>query len=189
MTAWLLIAALAVAPTPQPQDVTAVPSKYLSTSEDLENSCSLRCAVSWTAEASSSSPDHPASQLDDDKVETAWVAAKGHAVGESITFRFPPKLFEGLDQVRFAGFMIIPGFAKTASAYLEYARPKTVLISWNGRPIAKAHLVDRRIDQFVTIPDIYLKPNDVIVVRVTEVFAGQGDGALAITAIVPEGAH
>jgi len=178
-----------------PPDLTSVPSARvtvgdsLSDDESLQNSCSLGCAIGWQVHASSAARDHPAKHLDDGSIQTAWVPSDVNRSPE-VVFSFPKKLFGAIGHpIPFRGFEICPGFAGVVDLWHAYARPRTLLISHNGRPLAIAHLEDRRVDQSISVHPQDLNPGDTVSVKVLSVFPGKRSNTVAIAELVPQGAH
>ncbi len=164
-------------------------SQSLSDNESLGNSCSLGCAMGWEVRASSAARGHPVEHLDDYSIRTAWVASKPDRTPE-IVFSFPKRVFGSLQPpVNFNGFLICPGFAGDPQLWRAHARPRKLLISRNGKPVAIAELEDKRVDQEIEVPEQELEYGTTISVKILSVFPGEQSHPVAIAALVPEGAH
>jgi hypothetical protein len=165
------------------------PSRSLSDNESLEDSCSLACALGWEVTSSSSAAGHPAQHLSDHAIETAWVAAATDRAPQ-VVFSFPESLFgKHARPVPFRGFLICPGFAGVKALWPAYARPHSVLVSVNAKPIAVAELTDRPVDQLIVVPAQDLSPGSTVSLTVLSVYAGSESQSVAIAELVPQGAH
>ena len=184
----LLSVALAATSNAPSRAVVSV-SDSLSTSDDLENACSLGCAIGWDVSVSSYAAGHTGEHLDDSRLDTAWVASARDTRKPTVTFTFPREKFAGLSRVRFNGFLVIPGFSADERQWLAHGRPRRVVITWNGRQLAAVDLADKRVDQLVSFPAVFLKPGDSVVLTIRNVYPGDGGLPVAITEIVPQGPH
>ena len=184
----LILLAGAAQPT-QPVRATVDVADGVSSSDDLDSSCSLGCAIGWEVKASSSAPGLPVSNLEDWLVETAWTPARDDSAPE-LVFSFPVSVFGDVQPpVRFDGFLIVPAFSHSTANWQSHARPRSISIAFNGKPVAIAELEDRCVEQTIGLPDIYLRPGDTVQLRFLSVYPGSQDLPLAIAEVVPQGAH
>lgn len=169
----------------------------LELEEDMSGMCSLGCAVGWDVNASSNltpegSNNYGVPMLDDGLPATAWVEGKdGDGVGESITFSFPKKYFEGegMKDIPFWGFMILNGYHKSQKAWKENGRAKRLRLRHNGNPLFTIELQDAMGAQSINFPSFPLNAGDKVSLEVLEVYPGERYPDMAISELVPMGAH
>jgi hypothetical protein len=92
----------------------------------------------YTATASSQQAVHPAKDVGDYSVDTAWVAGKAGGINESLTLTLA--IPEHIDQVG-----LIPGFAKSKTLYFANNRIQELEILVNGQHQVTATLPDEYI--------------------------------------------
>lgn len=157
---------------------------YAATSEDLENTCSLGCALGWIVSASSELDGHPVKALDDHSIDSSWIS--DDQKNPRVYFSFPKENFpDGYSEIRFDGFYLVSGFGGGST----YARPRIVKIFLNNKFLCQVTAIDTFVPQSLSIPDAYLRPGDVLTVEIDDVYPGSETGRPAIAALIPTGAH
>ena len=154
--------------------------------------CSLGCAMGWDVRASSSSAGHEVKYLDDFEADTAWASGPGGmGVGQSVTFSFPKnKFIQGSRKVNVDGFVIVSGFGVDEPTWRQYARPRELRVTHNGRPVCRVVLRDvMESQEFWFARPEYIKPGDSLRVEIREIYRGSESLPVAITYLVPLGAH
>jgi hypothetical protein len=168
-------------------------------SDDIGYMCSLGCAIGWDVIASSclasqSGNSYDANKIDDGKLSTAWIEGKkGVGIGETITFHFPKHYFSegGIgDSINFNGFRILNGYQKDSLTWKANGRVKRLRVYHNQVPVCDILVEDTMLMQEAD-PKIlfYIKPEDIIIVKIMEVYRGAKYEDTAISELVPEGAH
>jgi hypothetical protein len=167
--------------------------------DDIGYMCSLGCAIGWDVTASScltpqAGNSYDADKIDDGKLSTAWIEGKkGDGIGESITFHFPKHYFtEGgiHDSINFNGFRIVNGYQKDSETWKANGRIKRLRVYHNNNPVYDILVQDTMLIQEAD-PGVlfYIKPGDIITVKILEVYHGAKYEDTAISELVPEGAH
>ena len=161
--------------------------------------CSLGCAVSWDLRASSRLEDDGAigygvAMLDDGRLETAWVeGVEGHGVGERVTFEFPRAYFEeNFDDtvsIPFHGLMIVNGYAKNRTTFRKNGRVKRARLYDGDRPVLEIELLDFYGVQEVSFPSFMISADSEVSFEILEVYPGSEYDDVAITELLPHGAH
>ncbi len=158
--------------------------------------CSLGCDVGWEVSASSAlKPEagnsYEVGNLDDLRAKTAWI--EGHAdygIGEYILYKFPKRLFVGLDSANWGGFIIMNGYFKSEKIWAANSRVKTFKMYHNDKPVCYVKLHDSMSGQDVKFAKpIYLKREDEIKLEIFEVYPGTKYKDTAISALILMGAH
>jgi hypothetical protein len=169
--------------------------------DDIGAMCSLGCAMGWDVVASSSlkpqgENTYDASNLSNGKLKNAWVEGKNdYGVGETITFKFTEPYFKEakIEKVSFWGFRIVNGYTKDQIVWDLNSRVKTFSMYLNDKLIAYIDLKDTWMLQEVTFFDkiemIYLKPGDMVKMRIESTFPGKKYKDTAISLLEPLGAH
>jgi hypothetical protein len=148
--------------------------------------------MAWDVHSSSSSAQHGVEYLDDVEAGTAWVSGgKRSGVGESVTFTFPKaKFLSGRKNVNLNGFLIVSGFGADEAEWRRYARPKRLRVAHNGHTVCDVALKDvMESQEFLFAPVMYLKPGDSVRLQVREVYLGSAELPVAVSSLVPLGAH
>jgi hypothetical protein len=166
----------------------------LEKEEDIGAMCSLECAIGWGVEATSfltdKKNDFKVSNLNDGRTSTAWVSGnKRNGIGETITFSFSKKDMQGFDSLRFNGFRLLNGFVKDIAVWQKYGRIKKGIIMYNRRTIGNVVFYDSRGIQEVNIDEFYIKPDSKVSFRILEIYPGSKYKSVAISELIPLGAH
>jgi len=154
--------------------------------------CSLACGLPWTVKASSSLPPkgkllYDPFQAQDGKATTAWVeGSKGDGSGEWLECQFKGK---SESPVNFTGISLASGYQKSASTFLDNARPKTLLVSVNGQDWARLNLVDTQEIQSFGFTGKQLKGGDRLRITIVDVYPGRKFRDCCITEFVLNGGH
>lgn len=176
----------------------AEPDTLLELEEDMSGMCSLGCAVGWNVTASSHLPAagknrYEVGMLDDGLPATAWVEGnEGSGAGERIVFSFPATYFEeteGMKDIPFWGFMIVNGYHKSPNAWRENGRAKRLRLLHNGKPLFVIALQDVMGAQSVGFPSFPINTGDEVALEVLDVYPGERYSDMAISELLPMGAH
>ncbi len=162
--------------------------------------CSLGCAIGWKVETNSALPDvgeltYGVSNLDDGDLKTAWVEGlDGEGTGAEITFSFPKEYFDEINPdepwtTTFSGFMMVNGYAKNRATYQKNSRVKRLRLYNNSEALLDISIEDIYGVQSVYFPPITIGPGSRITFEVLEVYPGSAYTDLAITELLPHGAH
>lgn len=155
--------------------------------------CSLACGMGWTTHVSSELPPqagnrYGAACAEDADARTCW-ASRG--ANPWIEFRFTENAKDGPPSgpVDMRGFRLLNGYAKSAAAWADNARMKTLRMDLNGQPVARIRLLDRNGVQAVSFPDVPVKPGDVLRLTVLDTYPGKKYRDTCLSEIVLDGAH
>lgn len=165
---------------------------YGPADEEFGIGCSLACAVDWKLTASSAhAPQganrYGAEQAEDGDLKTAWVPA-GDGIGATLSFDFKPEHFRGRSTT-FRGLEVINGYTKSRQSWEENARVKRLRIDHNGQPLYEVLLHDAPGVQSVSFDSFDIRAGSRVTLVILEVYPGSRYRDVAITEIVPEGAH
>lgn len=155
--------------------------------------CSLRCGFSWSVEvqAAGGQKAEPVTKLNDEKAETAWIAAAGTSgVGARLKLLFPQKLraeIEGHTPVY--GLDIINGDWTSEEQWKLRARVKKARLYYRDKPLADVTFADSRRWQRVMFPDQFARSGDWMTFEILEIYPGEKGAGAALTEIVLQGAH
>jgi hypothetical protein len=158
--------------------------------EELMGGCSMRCAFPWTVAVLDGKGGKATKVLNDEKAETAWIAADAKSgVGAKFRLSFPKKLPAEMEgAVPFYGLDLINGAWKSEELWRQHARVKKARLLYNDRPFAEVAFADSRRWQRIHFADIMVHSGDTITFEVLEIYPGEG-APLAISEIVLQGAH
>ncbi len=161
--------------------------------EDLGGGCSLGCAVGWDIKASSTREQqgkvkYGIENIEDGKLKTAWIPT-GNGIGESVSFVFKKKHFKNMKSTTFWGLELINGYAKNKTVWQENSRIKRFRIEHNNKPLYEVRLADSMEIQSVNFTPFTIKPGSVVKLVILETYPGTRYEDVAITELVPQGAH
>ncbi len=158
--------------------------------------CSLECAVGWNVEASSSLPSKEGAygvhKLDDGDCGTAWITGtQNDGIGAELTYTFPKTKWWNYQsqEVPLRGFYIINGYIKKPELWNEYGRVKRLVLYINDEPVAGIELLDSPDVQSVDCGPFDITSKDTVTLQVSKSYPGSKHRQVAITELVPMGAH
>ncbi len=154
--------------------------------QELMGGCSLRCAFFWKTLAGT--PAKPAAELCDDNAMTGWMAPDDWR-NAPITFHLPAKLPHECRDIPFYGLSIANGMIESPQAFRSHARVRTMLLSLNGKPIARLRLADTWKWQDFRFGDLLLNQGDMITLTIEEIYPGKESQKPVLTEIVLQGGH
>jgi hypothetical protein len=154
--------------------------------QEIMGGCSLRCAFFW--ETLAGNPAKPAPELCDDDAMTGWMAPDDWK-NTPITFRLPEKLPRDCRDTPFYGLSVANGVIDSPQAFRSHARVRTMLLSLNGKPIARLTLADTWKWQDFRFGDVLLNQGDGISLTIEEIYPGKESQQPVLTEIVLQGAH
>jgi hypothetical protein len=157
--------------------------------------CSLECAVGWNVKASSVHPskngDYGVHKLDDGDCGTAWITGtQNDGIGDELTYTFPRAKWN-IDSrnVPLRGFRIINGYIKEPGLWKAYGRVKRLVIYINDEPVGGIELLDSTDIQEVEFGPYGIMDQDIVTLQISKSYPGSKHKQVAITELVPEGAH
>jgi len=164
----------------------------LEQEEDIGAMCSLGCAIDWGTDATSYLVDgnikYTVVNLEDGHTSTAWISKK-EGIGEIITYSFSAKNMQEFDSLRFNGFRIVNGFVKDNSIWKMFSRVKKARVIHNHKIIGDVTFYDSRGIQEVHFPAFFIRSNSKVAFKILEVYPGSKYKSVAISELVPLGAH
>jgi len=177
----------------------SIDSDEIEESDDIGQMCSLGCAMGWKVEASSylhstARDTFSVDRLNDGLISTSWIdGGKTNGIAETITFSFPRQYFiesSVRDSVPFHGFRVVNGLTSDNIPWNTYSRVKTLRIFHNGQPVFDIRLRDSKgIQEAESLSAFHIKPDDIVTVKILEVYPGRKFRHAAIAELVPLGAH
>jgi len=161
--------------------------------EEFGMGCSLGCAVGWDITASSTREPqgkvrYGINNIQDANLKTAWIPAN-NGIGASMSFVFRKKHFTEMKSTNFWGLEIINGYLKNKTVWQENARVKRLRIEHNDKPLCEVLLHDSMDVQSVQLPTFTIRPGSVVKLVILETYSGTRYLDMAITEIIPHGAH
>ncbi len=161
--------------------------------EEFGMGCSLGCAVGWDMAASSTREPqgkvkYGIENISDGNLKTAWIP-KGNGIGESLSFVFKKRHFTDMKSTTFWGLELINGYIKSKTVWQENSRVKRFRIEHNGKPLYEVTLADSMEVQSVNFKPFTIRPGSVVKLVILETYPGTRYEDVAITEIIPHGAH
>jgi hypothetical protein len=161
--------------------------------EEFGLGCSLGCAVGWDMTASSTREPqgkvkYGIDNIYDGNLKTAWIPTN-NGIGESLSFVFQKNHFSDMQSVTFWGLEIINGYIKSKAVWRENARVKRIRIEHNNKPLYELQLIDSMEVQSVRFAPITIRPGSIVKLVILETYPGTRFQDVAITEIIPHGAH
>jgi hypothetical protein len=161
--------------------------------EEFGMGCSLGCAVGWDTTASSTRElqgkvRYGIDNIQDGNLKTVWIPAND-GIGESVSFVFKKKHFTDMKSTTFWGLDIINGYIKSKAVWQENERVKRLRIEHNDKPLCEVLLQDSMDVQSVPLPTFTIRPGSVVKLVILETYPGTLYQDVAITELIPQGAH
>lgn len=161
--------------------------------EEFGLGCSLGCAVGWDMTASSTRESqgrvkYGINNIYDGDLKTAWIPTND-GIGESASFVFKKKHFTDMKSTTFWGLEIINGYIKNKSVWRENARVKKIRIEHNNKPLYELQLADSMEVQSVRFDPFTIRPGSIVKLVILETYPGTRFNDVAVTEIIPHGAH
>ncbi|QWV92376.1 hypothetical protein KP004_14325 [Geomonas oryzisoli] len=191
---WLLVACLTISTSVYAAQVQLIKSTLDGpATEEFGVGCSLGCAVGWDMKASSAREPqgkvkYDIKNIDDGKFNTAWVPV-GNGIGETVSFLFKKKHFSGMKSTTFWGLELINGYAKSKKVWQENSRVKRLRIEHNDKPLFEVQLADSMEVQSVNFAPFTIRPGSIVKLIILETYPGTLYEDVAITELIPHGAH
>lgn len=157
---------------------------------ELMGGCSMRCTFAWSVEVVEDGKVRPSKLLNDEKAETAWLAAGAQGgVGTKIRMAFPKKIPAEMEgHVPMYGLDVINGAWENEDQFRTKGRIKKARLLYNDKPICDVQFADSRRWQRIEFDDIMIRSGDVVTLEILEIYPGKEAG-LAISELVLQGAH
>jgi hypothetical protein len=182
---------------PMKEYTTEVVEPSKAESDEFQYGCSLGCAVGWDVKASASaSPDkngtHGVKELDDGNCGTAWISSeKRHGIGNKIIYSFPKSKWRDdlPHSINFSGIRFINGYIKSQKLWNEYSRVKKFRVYLNDKPVVVLNILYSKDVQEVSFDSLYITTKDIVVFEILEIYPGSKYKQVAISELLPMGAH
>lgn len=191
---WLLVACLTLSAPVYASEIQQIKATLDGpATEEFGMGCSLGCAVGWDmASSSTRGPQgkvkYGIENISDGNLKTAWIP-KGNGIGESVSFVFKKKHFADMKSTTFWGLELINGYIKNKTVWQENSRVKKFRIEHNDKPLYEVQLADSMEVQLVNFKPFTIKPGSIVKLVILETYPGTRYEDVAITEIIPHGAH
>jgi len=191
---WLIVACLTLSTPIYAADIRLIKATLDGpATEEFGMGCSLGCAVGWDMKASSTRDPqgkvkYGIENIDDGKLKTTWIPT-GNGIGESVSFIFKKKHFKDMKSTTFWGLELINGYTKSKTVWQENARVKRFKIVHNDEPLYEVQLADSMEVQSVNFTPFTIKPGSIVKLVILETYPGTRYEDVAITELIPHGAH
>lgn len=156
--------------------------------KDITNGCSLKCGSSWNLSATSTgklkNKKYNILNISDNSLETIWVeGVPGYGINEEISFSNFKHPNDNLFLIN--GFIIENGFVKNQKLFESNARVKSFILKLNGETKYYLKLLDTRKTQEVFFPKIIVSKNDIITLKIIDIYGSHKYKDTVITTLMP----